>query len=106
MIDKFLAQFQGIRQEIVKGNLTAVLTRFSDLILVSCVALMVGMMIVPLPTFLLDCFLTINITIAVTILMVSIYISSGTQLASYPTFCSSPRCTACRWISRPRALSC
>jgi len=46
---------------------------------------MIGLMIVPLPTFLLDIFLTINITVAVTILMVSIYISSPTQIASYPT---------------------
>jgi type III secretion protein V len=46
---------------------------------------MVGLMIVPLPTFLLDIFLTLNITVAVTILMVSIYISSPVQIASYPT---------------------
>src|SRR5215467_9439338 len=85
MIDKLIAQFTGIKQEILKGNLTGVLTRFSDLLLVACIGLMVGMMIVPLPPFLLDIFLTINITIAVTILMVSIYIATGSQLASYPT---------------------
>jgi type III secretion protein V len=42
-------------------------------------------MIVPLPTFLLDVFLTLNITIAITILMVSLYVSNGAQIASYPT---------------------
>src|SRR5262249_16247646 len=67
------------------GNLLAVLTQFADLILVALVGTMVGLMIVPLPTFLLDIFLTINITAAVTILMVSIYISNPTQIASYPT---------------------
>ena len=85
MIAKLQAQALGIKQEILKGNLTGVLTRFADLILVSLVGVMVGLMIVPLPTFLLDIFLTINITVAVTILMVSIYISSPTQIASYPT---------------------
>jgi len=85
MVQKLQAQLSGIRNEIIRGNLTGVLTRFSDLLLVSCVALMVGMMIVPLPTFLLDIFLTINITIAVVVLMVSIYISTGTQIASFPT---------------------
>jgi type III secretion protein V len=85
MIAKLQAQLLEIRQEILRGNLTAVLTRFADLILVSLVGVMVGLMIVPLPTFLLDIFLTINITVAVTILMVSIYISSPTQIASYPT---------------------
>src|SRR4051812_20487730 len=85
MIAKLQAQALGIKQEILKGNLTGVLTRFADLILVSLVGVMVGLMIVPLPTFLLDIFLTINITVAVTLLMVSIYISSPTQIASYPT---------------------
>src|SRR5438105_4277870 len=85
MISGLQAHFRGIQQEIQAGNLTAVLTRFSDLILVAFVATMVGLMIVPMPTFLLDIFLSVNITIALTILMVSIYISSGTQIASYPT---------------------
>src|SRR6266704_5899559 len=42
-------------------------------------------MVVPLPTLLLDVCLTINIAMAMTILMVSIYISNATQIASYPT---------------------
>lgn len=85
MIPKIQAQILDIKREILGGNLSGVLTRFADLILVSLVGVMVGLMIVPLPTFLLDIFLTINITVAVTILMVSIYISSPTQIASYPT---------------------
>ncbi len=74
-----------VKKEIVDGNLTGVLTRFADLLLVAMVGVMIGLMIIPLPTFLLDIFLTLNITIAVTILMVSIYISSPVQIASYPT---------------------
>jgi len=85
MIAKIQNQFLEIQKEILGGNLAGVLTRFADLILVALVAVMIGLMIVPLPTFLLDIFLTINITVAVTILMVSIYISSPTQIASYPT---------------------
>jgi type III secretion protein V len=84
-MNKILDQVKGIKAEILAGNLNGVLTRFSDLLLVACIALMVGLMIVPLPTFLLDIFLTVNITIAVTILMVSIYVSNGTQIASYPS---------------------
>ncbi len=79
------ARFQQIKKALLSGNLNATLTRASDLILVSCVALMVGLMIVPLPTFLLDIFLTINITIAVTVLMLSIYISNAVSIASFPT---------------------
>ena len=74
-----------IKKEVVGGNLSGVLTRFADLILVAMVGVMIGLMIIPLPTFLLDIFLTINITVAVTILMVSIYISSPVQIASFPT---------------------
>jgi type III secretion protein V len=85
MIAKIQSQILEIQREIAGGNLAGVLTRFADLILVALVAVMIGLMIVPLPTFLLDIFLTINITVAVTILMVSIYISSPTQIASYPT---------------------
>ncbi len=85
MISDLQQRFVGIKKEITAGNLSGVLTRFADLILVSMIGVMIGLMIVPLPTFLLDIFLTINITVAVTILMVSIYISSPTQIASYPT---------------------
>ncbi len=85
MIAKLQAQLLSLKQEIIAGNLSGVLTRFSDLILVSCVVVIIGMMIIPLPTWLLDIFLTVNLTIAVTILMVSIYISTPTQIASYPT---------------------
>jgi type III secretion protein V len=77
--------FLGIKKEIAGGNLQGVLTRFADLILVAMVGVMVGLMIIPLPTFLLDIFLTVNITVAVTILMVSIYISGPIQIASFPT---------------------
>lgn len=85
MLQKLQSELQNIRGQIAAGHLVDVLTRFSDLILVSCIAAMIGMMIVPLPTWLLDILLTVNMTIAVTILMVSIYISNATQIASYPT---------------------
>jgi type III secretion protein V len=85
MLSRLLLQFAGLKQEIRAGNFNTVLTRFSDLILVACITLIVGLMIVPLPTFMLDIFLTANITIAITILMVSVYVSNGSQIASYPT---------------------
>jgi type III secretion protein V len=85
MLKNLTAQFAGIRAEVKAGNFNTVLTRFSDLILVACIVLIVGLMIVPLPTFLLDIFITANITIALTILMVALYISNGAQLASYPS---------------------
>jgi type III secretion protein V len=85
MLSNPIPALLDIRKEILSGHLSAVLVRYSDLVLVGCIGLIVGMMIIPLPTWLLDVFLTFNITAAVTILMVSIYISQATQIASYPT---------------------
>ena len=85
MIAKIQAQIDAVKKEVLAGHLADVLTRHADLFLVMAVACMVGMMIVPLPTWLLDLLLTVNITGAVTILMVSIYISDATQITSYPT---------------------
>lgn len=79
------SRLQEIKKEVMAGGLNDVLTRASDLILVCCVAIMIGLMIVPLPTFLLDIFLTINITIAVIVMMLSIYISNAVRIASFPT---------------------
>jgi type III secretion protein V len=78
-------RLQDLRSGVASTDVAALLTRYSDLLLVACIGAMVGMMIVPLPTWLLDLLLTVNITIAITVLMVSIYISSGAKLASFPT---------------------
>ena len=59
------------KQQVAAGNLAAVVAQYGDLLLVACIACMVGMMIIPLPTWLLDIFLTVKITGAVVILMVS-----------------------------------
>ncbi len=85
MREKIQARVDALRKEVAGGNFAAILSRYGDVFLVGAIAAMVGMMIVPLPTWLLDILLTVNITAAVTVLMVSIYISGPTQIASYPT---------------------
>ena len=85
MPEKLQKRLKDLQQGLLSNDVAGVLARFSDLILVVCVGAMVGMMIVPLPTWLLDLLLSVNITIAVTVLMVSIYISSGAKLATFPT---------------------
>ena len=47
MIANIQAQILEMKKEILDGNLSSVLTRFADLILVSLVAVMIGLMIVP-----------------------------------------------------------
>jgi len=70
---------------LTKGDFNQVLNRYSDIVLAFAVTCVIAMMMVPLPTFLLDGLLVTNLAIAVTMLMVSIYIQSPLKLASFPT---------------------
>ena len=45
----------------------------------------VGMMIVPLPTFALDVAISFNIALAITLLLIALYVSDGLQIATFPT---------------------
>jgi len=67
------------------GDLRSRLTRHADLGLALLVALCVGMMIVPLPTFALDLLITLNIAIAVVLLLVSIHVSDALKIATFPS---------------------
>jgi len=59
--------------------------RFADAALAALVLLIVGMMIVPLPTTLLDILIASNISLAVLMLLTSIYISGGLSFTAFPT---------------------
>ena len=72
-------------QKLLDGGMKAFLTRYSDIGLASLVIGIIGMMIIPMPTFLLDMLLTLNITLAVTLLMVSLYIPSALHISAFPS---------------------
>ena len=59
--------------------------RYSDLILAGLVMGIVAMMIIPLPTFLLDILIATNISISVLLLLVSIYINDAVKIAAFPS---------------------
>jgi type III secretion protein V len=67
------------------GNLNGLINKYSDLVLAVLVIAVIGMIIIPLPTWLLDILLTVNITIAVIILLVALYITDALKIASFPT---------------------
>ncbi|MEO1174010.1 MAG: flagellar biosynthesis protein FlhA, partial [Myxococcota bacterium] len=67
------------------GDFKEVSKRYSDILLAALVVGVVGMMIVPLPTFIMDLLLVLNVTIAVSMMMIAIYISSPLKLSAYPT---------------------
>ncbi|MDQ3263115.1 MAG: type III secretion system export apparatus subunit SctV [Myxococcota bacterium] len=61
------------------------LAKYSDIVLACVVVSIVGMMIVPLPTILLDMLLTLNISISVVLLLISLYIPHALQISVFPT---------------------
>ena len=67
------------------GDVRGLLTRYADLALAGLVVSIVGMMIVPLPTPLLDLLISVNIAAAVTLLLVAIYVSDALKIATFPT---------------------
>ncbi len=83
---------EAIRQQLAElwtslrqGDLNVVLARYSDILLALLVISIIGIMIIPIPTFLMDIFLTTNMALAISILMISLYIPNALALASFPT---------------------
>lgn len=67
------------------GRPSGRVSRYSNLAVTTLVALSVGMMIVPLPTFLLDLLVSLNIAIAVTVLLLAIYVADALKIATFPS---------------------
>jgi flagellar biosynthesis protein FlhA len=61
------------------------LNQFSDVMLALGVVMIVMMMIIPLPPFLLDLLLALNITLSLTIVMISIYNVEPLQFSVFPS---------------------
>ncbi len=57
----------------------------SDLLLSGGLILIIGLLIIPLPGFVLDFFLSINIAVSLLILLVALYLHNPLDLASFPT---------------------
>src|SRR6187399_99717 len=68
-------------------NLTRPKARFgvADAVLAALVIAVVGLMVVPLPTWLLDLLIASNLASSVVILLVSMYVSEALKIASFPT---------------------
>lgn len=59
--------------------------RQSDLILAGGLALIVGMLVIPMPAFLLDVFITTNLTLALLILMVAVSVREPLDFSVFPS---------------------
>src|SRR5215210_9001862 len=59
--------------------------RYSDLIAAGAVVLVVAMMVIPLPPFLLDLLITLNISAALMIVVATLYVPRALDFSSFPT---------------------
>ncbi len=66
-------------------RLTGLRPGSADAALAAVVVAMVGIMVVPLPTWLLDLLLASNLAISVSILLVTMYVTGALQVAAFPT---------------------
>ncbi|MGC4088681.1 MAG: flagellar biosynthesis protein FlhA [Polyangiaceae bacterium] len=57
----------------------------ADAVLAGVVISIVGLMVVPLPTELLDLLLASNLAFSVAVLLISIYVTDGLKIAAFPT---------------------
>ena len=63
----------------------AKLSRYSDVILAAAVCAIVGMMIVPLPEWLLDMLIITNLSLGLVMLMVALYAKDALQFSVFPS---------------------
>jgi type III secretion protein V len=84
-MEKILAQFRALWSELRRGNVSGVLARYSDLLLPVCLMLAIGTLFIPLPPAIISGLIVVNLAVSVIVLSTSLYITTPTQLTSYPT---------------------
>ncbi len=69
----------------VKSRVLPFVGKNRDLLLAGGVLLILALLIIPIPTYMLDVLLALNMAFAVLILMVSVYLVSPLEFSSFPT---------------------
>jgi type III secretion protein, HrcV family len=85
MVNRVQSKVGDFFSSLRSGDVRDLFARYSDIGLAALVVLIVGMMIVPLPTFLLDLLISLNIAVAVTLLLVAIYVADALKIATFPS---------------------
>src|SRR5436305_12960189 len=67
------------------GSVWDAVSRYSDLVLAAAVCAVVGMMIVPLPEWLLDLLIITNLSLGLVMLMVAVYARDALQFSCFPS---------------------
>jgi flagellar biosynthesis protein FlhA len=69
----------------VSGNRMKSVFKHSEIVLAVGVLIILVVLIVPLPTFLLDIFITVNISLSFLVLLVTLHIRKALEISSYPS---------------------
>ncbi|HLD45795.1 MAG TPA: FHIPEP family type III secretion protein, partial [bacterium] len=69
----------------MKFELNQLISKYADVVLPLLVVSVFAMIIVPMPTWLLDILLVMNISLGMIILLVAMYITDALKIASFPT---------------------
>jgi type III secretory pathway component EscV len=70
---------------MAKFNFLKGLFSASDIILACVVIMIVGLMIVPIPTAVLDVLLVLNMGIGIVVLLIAMYLSQPLDFAAFPS---------------------
>jgi type III secretion protein V len=73
--------FANLRQ----GELHVVLGRYSEILLAMLVITAIAIIIVPIPTFVMDVLLSANMAMSIAVLMICLYVPDALSLAAFPT---------------------
>ncbi|HLM58981.1 MAG TPA: flagellar biosynthesis protein FlhA, partial [Pyrinomonadaceae bacterium] len=84
-MEKILERFRALWGELRRGNVSGLLARYGDLLLPVGLMLAIGTLFVPLPPAVISALIVINLAVSVVVLSTSLYITTPTQLTSYPT---------------------
>ncbi|MFQ5431976.1 MAG: flagellar biosynthesis protein FlhA [Nitrospinota bacterium] len=69
----------------VEARAVPEIARYSDIALATGLIGIIVLMVIPLPTFLLDVMLSLSITIAMIIMMIAIYMKSALEFSAFPS---------------------
>lgn len=68
-----------------RSPVLSTVSRYGDLAIALAAVTVVGMMVIPLPQWLLDVLLSLNVALALTVLLVSVYVEEPLQFAAFPS---------------------
>jgi len=83
--NKQLALEPKLSPAITENRILGLFTKNPDLILAAGVLVIMGLLLIPLPPFMLDILLAANISISVLIILISLYLRTPLEFSSFPT---------------------